>query len=85
VNVQAWFRGEVGELVRQILPESEVIQEYFRADRVRKLIASTTNSDRDRRQQVLLWQLLGFHIWHRIFIDSDTVGAASLGAEALVA
>ena len=85
VNVQAWFRGEVGELVRQILPESEVIQKYFRADRVRKLIASTTNSDRDRRQQVLLWQLLGFHLWHRIFIDSDRVGAASLGAEALVA
>lgn len=85
VNVQAWFRGEVGELVRQILPESEVIQEYFRVDRVRKLIATTTNSDRDRRQQVLLWQLLGFHLWHRIFIDSDRVGAASLGAEALVA
>jgi len=34
---------------------------------------------------VLLWQLLGFHLWHRIFIDSDRVGAASLGAEALVA
>ena len=85
VNVPAWFRGEVGELVRQILPESEVIQEYFRADRVRKLIATTTNSDRDRRQQVLLWQLLGFHLWHRIFIDSDRVGAASLGTEALVA
>lgn len=85
VNVQAWFKGEVGELVQQILPESEVIQEYFRADRVRKLIASTTDSDRDRRQQVLLWQLLGFHLWHRIFIDSDRVGAASLGAEALVA
>src|SRR5208337_237889 len=48
VNVQAWFRGEVGELVRQILPESEVIQKYFQADRVRKLIASTTNSDRER-------------------------------------
>jgi asparagine synthase (glutamine-hydrolysing) len=85
VNVQAWFRGEVGELVRQVLPESEVIQRYFRADRVRKLIATTTNSARDRRQQVLLWQLLGFHSWHRIFIDSDRVGAASLGAEALVA
>ena len=85
VNVQAWFKGEVGELVRQILPASEVIQKYFQADSVRKLVTSTTNSDRDRRQQVLLWQLLGFHLWHRIFIDSDRVGAASLGAEALVA
>ena len=85
VNVQAWFRGEVGELVRQILPESEVVQRYFRADRVRKLIASTSSSEENRRQQVLLWQLLGFHFWHRIFIDSDRVNGASLAIEALVA
>ena len=39
VNVQAWFKGEVGELVRQILPESEVIKQYFRAEKVEKLIA----------------------------------------------
>jgi asparagine synthase (glutamine-hydrolysing) len=84
VNVQAWFKGEVGELVRQILPESDVIKQYFRPDRVEKLIANTSGSAKDRRQQVLLWQLLGFHFWHRIFMDSDRVGA-SLGAEALVA
>ena len=85
VNVQAWFKGEVGELVRQILPESAVIRQYFRPDRVEKLIANTSGSAKDRRQQVLLWQLLGFHFWHRIFIDSDRVGGASLAAEALVA
>jgi asparagine synthase (glutamine-hydrolysing) len=85
VNVLAWFKGEVGELVRQVLPESDVIQKYFRMDRVRKLIAATAISDRDRRQQVLLWQLLGFHFWHKIFIDCERVGSADLGVEALVA
>ncbi len=85
VNVQAWFKGEVGELARQVLPESEVIREYFQADAIRKLLASTSDSEEDRRKQVLLWQLLGFHFWHRMFIDSDRVDAASLGVEALVA
>lgn len=85
VNVQAWFKGEVGEIVRQVLPDSEVIQAYFRADEVRKLLAETSNAERDRRRQVLLWQLLGFHFWHRIFIDSGRVDAPSLSVEALVA
>jgi asparagine synthase (glutamine-hydrolysing) len=85
VNIQSWFKGEVGELVRQILPESSVLGTYFRTDRIRKLIADTTDSERDRRKQVLLWQLLGFHFWHRIFIDSERVGATSLEVNAMVA
>jgi len=85
VNVQAWFKGEVGELAKQILPESEIMEKYFRTDGIRKLLATTTDSERDRRQQILLWQLLGFHFWHRIFIDSDRVDAARLRIEALVA
>ncbi len=85
VNVQTWFKGEVDELLRQVLPESEVMQEYFRADEIRKLLAGTSDSEKDRRQQVLLWQLLGFHFWHRIFIDSTRVDAPTLGVEALVA
>jgi asparagine synthase (glutamine-hydrolysing) len=84
VNIQSWFKGEVGELVRQILPESEALGTYFRTDRVRKLIADTTSSERDRRKQVLLWQLLGFHFWHRIFIDSGRVGATALEVNAMV-
>lgn len=85
VNVQSWFKGEVGELVRQILPESEVLGTYFRPDRVRKLISDTADSEGDRRKQVLLWQLLGFHFWHRIFIDSERVGSTALEVNAMVA
>jgi hypothetical protein len=54
-------------------------------DRMRKLLADTSESDVDRRQQVLLWQLLGFHFWHRMFIDSERVGSTTLEVNALVA
>ena len=85
VNVQSWFKGEVGELVRQILPDSEILDTYFHIGRVRKLIAETSDLEKDRRKQVLLWQLLGFHFWHRIFIDSERVGATPLEVNAMVA
>jgi asparagine synthetase B (glutamine-hydrolysing) len=85
VNVQAWYSGELGELVRQTLPESDVLPKYFDIRTVRRLVEHTTGSADDRRSQVLLWQMLGFHFWHRIFIESEHVDAAKLQVEALVA
>ncbi len=85
VDVQAWYKGELGELVRQIVPESEVLRQYFDTATIQTLLGRTTDANRDRRYQVLLWQLLGFHLWHRIFIDSESVDAGSLKVETLVA
>lgn len=85
VNVQAWYRGELGELIRQILPESDVVSRYFKTKTVHNIIEGTTGRVEDRRLQVLLWQLLGFHFWHKIFIESEHVDAAKLQVEALVA
>jgi len=84
VDVSAWYRGEVGELVRQIVPDSSVIGEYFMKTQVQKLI-DKSESQTERRYQVLLWQLLGFHLWHRIFIDSDRPESATLEINALAA
>jgi len=85
VNVQTWFKGELGELVHQILPDSDIMASYFEPRTVRSLLATTRRSGEDRRFQVLLWQLLGFHFWHRIFIDGDQVRGPNLQAGALVA
>ena len=85
VNVQAWYNGELGELIRQILPESDVVSRYFKQKTVHNIIDGTTRRVEDRRLQVLLWQLLGFHFWHKIFIESEHVDAAKLQVEALVA
>ena len=84
VNVSAWYKGELGELVKQILPESEVIRKYFNEGTIRRLIERPFSPE-DRRYHVLLWQLLGFHFWHRIFIDSEKAGSTSLDVDTLVA
>ncbi len=85
VDVRAWYNGELGELIRQILPDSDVLPRYFKTKTVQHIIEETTGTVRDRRLQVLLWQLLGFHFWHKIFIESEHVDAAKLQVEALVA
>jgi hypothetical protein len=81
VDVNAWYEGELGELVRQIVPSSDVVNQYFSKDVIQKLLVSPT----DRRYQVLLWQLLGFHFWHRIFIDSERPDKAQLEVNSLLA
>jgi asparagine synthase (glutamine-hydrolysing) len=85
VNVQAWFRGELGELIRQVVPESDVLPRYFYDGTVQKVLRRTTGKTEDRRLQVLLWQLLGFHFWHKMFIERERVNATNLRVEALVA
>jgi asparagine synthase (glutamine-hydrolysing) len=85
VNVQTWFKGELGEVIHQILPDSDVLLRYFEPRTVRRLLKTTRGTSEDRRFQVLLWQLLGFHFWHRLFIDGDQLSAPNLQAGALVA
>jgi asparagine synthase (glutamine-hydrolysing) len=85
VNVQAWFNGELGELIRQVVPESDALPKYLDRQTIQNVVHRTTGDLQDRRFQVLLWQLLGFHFWHKIFIDAERVNATKLQVEALVA
>jgi asparagine synthase (glutamine-hydrolysing) len=84
VDVYSWFRGELGELVRQILPSSTVLDRYFSKTVIQKLVDRSA-SPTERRYQILLWQLLGFHFWHKIFIDSERPDRAQLEINALAA
>ena len=70
--------------MNQILPESEVVGKYFSIEVVRRMVARPYSTN-DRRYHVLLWQLLGFHFWHRIFIDAEQIGTTPLEVNALVA
>ena len=83
VNVLSWYRGELGELLHQILPESDVIQRYFSQSTIKRLLEKKPKPQ-NRRYEVLLWQLLGFHFWHRMFIDNPTPNAPSFESDALV-
>jgi asparagine synthase (glutamine-hydrolysing) len=84
VNVYNWYKGELGELIRQIVPESKIIGEYFSLTKIQNLI-DHSNAPKDRRYQILLWQLFGFHFWHKIFIESERPEQAVLEINSLAA
>jgi asparagine synthase (glutamine-hydrolysing) len=83
VNVLSWYKGELGELIQQILPESDAIGKYFSRQMVHKLLQKEPVAE-NRRYQVLLWQLLGFHFWHKIFIEKQQSATPNLEINALV-
>lgn len=84
VNVYSWYAGELGEVARQVIPESDVIRRYFSQSVIRKLLQRPLSQD-DRRLYVLFWQLLGFHLWHKIFVESEDVRNPRLELEPLLA
>jgi asparagine synthase (glutamine-hydrolysing) len=84
VNVYNWYKGELGELIRQIVPESKIVSEYFSQTKIQNLI-DHSSAPKDRRYQILLWQLFGFHFWHKIFIESERPEQAVLEINSLAA
>ncbi len=53
VDVSSWYKGELGELVRQIVPTSDIIERYFSKKAVGRLIDRPSTPE-NRRYQVLL-------------------------------
>lgn len=82
VDLYAWYRGEMGELARQIIPDSEVVGRYFSRSFLSKLLRRRPNP-RDTRYYQLIWQVLGFHFWHKIFIDGENLRNPTLNVESL--
>lgn len=63
----SWFRGESIEYVRRLLlDEGAQIYDYLRYETVRELIQEHLEGYRNRR--LLIWSLLSFEWWCRIFL-----------------
>ena len=62
-----WFRGELGEVAANMLsaPESAVTR-YFSSEYVQRKVAEHRLVD----NSYLLWSLLGFEMWHRVFVEN---------------
>lgn len=68
VPVGEWLSGEFLDGLETHLPHNAGIAEWFRPDGVRLLI----RRQRERKGNArLLWALVQFAIWHRLFMESD--------------
>ena len=62
-----WFRGELREVTESFLLDREsATQAYFSREYVRRKVAQHGRFD----NSYLLWSLLAFELWHRIFVEN---------------
>lgn len=67
-----WFKGELKELTSQILFESKTQKRgYFDQNYIPELFRQHEKGNRDNSYRI--WTLLNLEIWHRVYIDSDSL------------
>jgi len=67
---QSWYRGETMSYIREILLESSAIgRGYFNPAYVQRVVEEHIQGKVNHR--LLIWSLLCFEWWHRIFIDGE--------------
>lgn len=72
VPVGRWFRSDLSGYVRETLLSSRALDRgYFRPDGLRWLVEQHQTGQRDFGHQ--LWTLLTLEVWHRIFLDGDSL------------
>ena len=70
------FQGELNEYVREIIDcEHAHSRNYFKPCAIKRLLTEHTNGKHDHHK--ILWQLLVLELWHREFIDSNTINNTS--------
>ncbi len=75
VPVGTWFRGDLRELVNDMLLSPRALQRpYFKPEALRGLVHEHLEGTRDHGARI--WALLMLEQWHRAFIDGDRAGAA---------
>ena len=73
VPIGDWFRGELREVVYDILLSKRAKERgYFRSSAIRELIEEHLNRREDHAHR--LWALLMLELWHRQFIDEAPLG-----------
>lgn len=77
VPIEHWFRGDLRELLRDVLLDGRLAQRgYFQMDAVEKLIRD--HETRQASWHFQLWNLMMMELWHRNFVDGDAATPQSL-------
>jgi asparagine synthase (glutamine-hydrolysing) len=71
---QAWYRGESMGYIKQVLLDPRTLgRGYFRAEYIRRVLDEHLEGKVNHR--LLIWSLLAFEWWNRLFIDGEATTA----------
>jgi asparagine synthase (glutamine-hydrolysing) len=70
---RSWYRGPSVDYVRGLLLEARTLERgYFEPEAVRRVVEEHVQGRRNHR--LLIWSLLCFEWWNRLFIDGEPTG-----------
>lgn len=70
VPIEPWLRGELGDMASDILLSAEARKRgYFDIGYIQKMLKQHRAGGKDLSK--LIWPLITFELWHRIYIDRD--------------
>lgn len=69
---ESWYRGENAAYVKELLLEGDIASaEYINPDYVRKIVHEHVDDGINHR--LLIWSLMNFELWCRIFLDGQNL------------
>jgi asparagine synthase (glutamine-hydrolysing) len=69
---ESWYRGENAAYVKELLLNGDMASaEFINPDYTRKIIKEHISHDKNHR--LLIWSLMNFEWWCRIFLDGQTI------------
>lgn len=71
---QSWYKGSIDYIRDLILGERALERGYFEPSYLRKILDDHLNDRCNNR--FLIWSLMCFEWWNRLFVDGDGVGAS---------
>jgi len=78
VPTESWLRGDLKDFVHDtLLANDSACRGYMDSRVIEKIVSQHERGTENRRQEI--WTLLIFEIWHRLFIDRQTVAFPKRG------
>jgi len=72
IPIKSWFRQELKNFIFEILMDSKTINRgYFDQKYIERIIREHVDGKRDHSE--MIWSLINFELWHRIFIDPENL------------
>ncbi len=72
VPVGRWFKNEMKDYVYDLLLERKSLKRgYFKGEYIKKLLDDHVSGRKDHKNAI--WALLNFELWHRIFIEKESI------------
>jgi asparagine synthase (glutamine-hydrolysing) len=77
---ESWYRGPTMNQIRELLLDARTLERgYFRPEAIRRVLDEHGEGRSNNR--LLIWSLLSFEWWNRLFVDGEPTARHSVWHE----